>query len=71
MGVTGTFRETITTSNASFWKKLNLRTSMSPLGIMAPETAQGAAFEKHRRSDARSIMNGKTLDVEYQSCRMQ
>ncbi len=67
MGIIGAFRKTISTPNAPFRKKLNLRTSMSPLGIMAPETAQRTAFKKHRRSDARTVVNGKALDVEYQS----
>jgi hypothetical protein len=30
---------------------------------MAPETSQIAALEKHRRPDARAIVNRKTLNV--------
>ena len=31
---------------------------------MAPRAAQIAALEKKRRADARSVMNGKMLDIE-------
>jgi hypothetical protein len=33
-------------------------------GIVAPEAPQVAALEKDRGSDARSVMDAKTLDVE-------
>lgn len=39
---------------------------MIALGIVTPTAAQRTAFEKNRRSDARTIMHGKTSDIENQ-----
>ena len=44
---------------------------MPSLGIMAPETSQRAALEKHSGPDTRSIVNRESLDVENESFRVQ
>jgi hypothetical protein len=36
----------------------------NPLGIRTPFTFQGASFEEDQCAATRTIMNGKTLDVE-------
>ena len=64
----GTSNNTIATADTSFRKKLDLRVHISSLGIVAPEAAQRAAFEKHRRPNAGSVVDRESLDVEYQSC---
>ena len=37
---------------------------------MAPRTVHGAAFKKDGGADAWSVMDGKTLDVKYESLRL-
>ena len=44
-----------------------LRPDGQPLGIVAPEAAQVAAFQKDRRADARAVVQGKALNVKNRS----
>ena len=43
------------------------RMFLPAFGILAPLTIQWAAFEKHSRADARPVVYGVLLDVEYES----
>jgi hypothetical protein len=42
-----------------------LRYSGLAFRVVTPLAAQGTAFQKHRRSNAGTVLNGKFLDVEY------
>lgn len=51
-------------------KKLNIGAGRDGFRIMAPEAAHGAAFEKNRRADSRSVMQGHPLYIKYCSVRL-
>ena len=42
-----------------------LRGRSQRLRVAAPPAAKWAAFEEHRRTDARPVVDGEALDVEY------
>jgi hypothetical protein len=50
-------------SDTAAGKDLYLRLGLERLWIMAPKAPQIAAFEKHRRPDARAVVDGKALNV--------
>ena len=54
-------------ADASFPMKHNLIPEGNRLGIMTPKAFQVAAFEKYGCADSRTIVSGKTLDVENSS----
>jgi hypothetical protein len=45
-------------------EELDLRPKADPLGIVAPETVKRASLQKDRRSDARPVVYGESLNVE-------
>jgi hypothetical protein len=67
MGMIWTMRQTFTTTDASLWKILDLRTCLPPFWIMTPETLQRAAFKKYGCSNTGSIVNREALDIENKS----
>ena len=56
--------DAFTTQDAARGVELDLGLELEPLGVVAPETVQRAAFQKHRRADARTIVDRKTLYIE-------
>jgi hypothetical protein len=59
----GTAFETHATTDATSGKYLQLWPGLERLGVVTPKAAQVAALEKDRRPDARTVVDGKTLNV--------
>lgn len=41
---------------------------MLPFGVVAPEALHGTTLEEHGCANARSVVQGETLDVENNIC---
>jgi hypothetical protein len=63
-----TILETGFTSDATLSEQGNHGFGITTFRIVAPPTLQWAALQEHRRTDSRAIMDGKPLDIEYDSC---
>jgi hypothetical protein len=64
VGMVWTGDDALAAGDASFRKVAKLRFGVLPFGIMAPETAHRASFEEHSCADARTIVQGETLNVK-------
>jgi hypothetical protein len=51
-------------SNAFLWEELDFRLDAGSFRVMAPETAQVAAFQKHCGTNPRPIVDRKPLYVK-------
>jgi hypothetical protein len=54
---------------ASIRKELKFRSVPFAFRIVAPETIECAPFQEHRRTDARTVVGGEALYIEYSPCR--
>jgi hypothetical protein len=59
---------TITATDAAFFVVNMLRCDGPSFRIVAPPAGQRTSLEKNRRADTGTIMNGKFLYVEYNTC---
>ena len=59
-----TRNDALAAGDATFWKVAKLGFGVLPFGIVAPEAAHGASFEEYSCADARTIVQGKALNVE-------
>lgn len=59
---------TLTTANAPLREELELRLGTDAFGIVAPKAAQRASFQEDSGANARSIVDGESLDIEYNAC---
>ena len=64
VSVVRTGNDALAAGDAAFWKVAKLGFGVLAFGIVAPETAHRASFEEHSCADARSIVQGKALNVE-------
>ena len=64
VGVVWTRDDTLTTRDASLEKVTEFRFGVLPFWIMTPEAMHGASFQEHGRADARTIVQGETLNVK-------
>ena len=64
MGMVRTGNDALAAGDATFWKVPKLGFGVLPLGIVAPKTAHRASFEEHSCADARTIVQGKALNVK-------
>ncbi len=53
--------EALATADAFFRNRDNLELRVYAFGVMAPETIQGASFEKNGCPDVRAVMQGVTF----------
>jgi hypothetical protein len=65
MGLVRTRDDALTAGDTSFGKVAKFRFRMLPFWIVTPEATHGAPFQEHGCTDARTIMQGKALNVEY------
>ena len=56
--------DALATGDTSFSKVAKLRFRMLPFWIMTPEATHGASFQEHGCADARTIVQGKALNIE-------
>jgi len=56
--------DALAAGDTSFGYVAELWFRVLPFGIVAPEAAHGASFQEHGCADARSIVQGETLNVE-------
>ena len=59
-----TRNDALAAGDATFWKVAKLGFWVLPFGIVTPEAAHGASFEEYSCADARTIVQGKALNVE-------
>jgi hypothetical protein len=57
---------TLTTLNTLYITGYDLGEGLLRFRVAAPAATQGTALKKHSSSDARAILNGEPLDIEYQ-----
>jgi hypothetical protein len=68
MSLVRTGDDALAAGDASFRKVPKLRFRMLPFWIVTPETTHGASFQEHSCTDARTIVQGKALNVENNVC---
>jgi hypothetical protein len=64
MGLVRARDDALSAGDTSFRKVAKLRFRMLPFWIVTPEATHGASFQEHGCADARTIVQGKTLNVE-------
>jgi len=64
MSMVWTRDNALTTGNTSFGIIAELRFRVLSFRIVAPEATHGASFEEHSCADARTIVQGKALNVK-------
>jgi hypothetical protein len=67
MGAVFTSPGALPASGAGLQTEGNLDLARLRLRVVAPQTAQGTAFQEDRRANARAIMERSALDVEKQA----
>jgi len=60
----GTDLNAVAAANALLRGEDQLGLSGYPLGVVAPNTAERAAFEENSGADSGAVMDGETLDVK-------
>ena len=64
VGMVRTCDDALAAGDTSFGYVAELWFRVLPFRIVAPEAAHGAALEEHGGADARSVVQGKALNVE-------
>jgi len=64
VGMVRTGDDALAAGDTAFGKVAKLGFGVLPFGVVAPEAAHRASFEEHSCADARTIVQGKALNVE-------
>ena len=68
MRMAGAYLDAFAAGDAAVGKVTKLGVGMLPFGVVAPEALHGTTLEEHGCANARSIVQGETLDVENNIC---
>ena len=64
MGLVRAGDDALATGDTSFRNVAKFRLQMLPFWIVTPEATHGASFQEHGCADARTIVQGKALNIE-------